>query len=285
MAKPAPQDDTGIDVVNAPQDVWGDVYHQLLRAPWSLTLLAIAGAVLAVDVVFALAYLVTGGVANARPGSFADAFFFSVQTLGTIGYGAMYPQSTAAHLVVTVESIASLVAVALATGIVFTKFSIPVAKLEFARSVVVYLQDGVRTLAIRLANRRGNFIVEAQVRLTLIRAETSREGVFFYRLHDLPLVRDRSSALGRSWIVLHRITEGSPLEAMTPESLREADVELNVAVTGIDGTTYQTMHALHRYVPEDFRFGERFADMLSPKPDGRLQLDYTRLHDTVRATY
>ena len=285
MAKPAPQDDTGIDVVNAPQDIWGDVYHQLLRAPWSLTLLAIAGAVLAVDVVFALAYLVTGGVANARPGSFADAFFFSVQTLGTIGYGAMYPQSTAAHLVVTVESIASLVAVALATGIVFTKFSIPVAKLEFARSVVVYLQDGVRTLAIRLANRRGNFIVEAQVRLTLIRAETSREGVFFYRLHDLPLVRDRSSALGRSWIFLHRITEGSPLEAMTPESLREADVELNVAVTGIDGTTYQTMHALHRYVPEDFRFGERFADMLSPKPDGRLQLDYTRLHDTVRATY
>jgi len=284
MASPAPED-TGIDVVNAPEDVWGDVYHQLLRAPWSLTLLAIAGMVLAIDVLFALAFLLTGGIANARPGSFADAFFFSVQTLGTIGYGAMYPQSTAAHMVVTLESIASLVAVALATGIVFTKFSIPVARLEFARGVAIYLQDGVRTLAIRLANRRRNFIVEAQVRVTFIRAETTKEGIFFYRLYDLPLVRDRSSALGRSWLVLHRIIEGSPLENMTPESLRTADVELNVAVSGIDGTTYQTMHALHRYMPEDFRFGERFADMLSPKPDGRIQLDYTRLHDTVRATY
>ena len=125
----------------------------------------------------------------------------------------------------------------------------------------------------------------AQVRVTFIRAETTKEGIFFYRLYDLPLVRDRSSALGRSWLVLHRIIEGSPLENMTPESLRTADVELNVAVSGIDGTTYQTMHALHRYMPEDFRFGERFADMLSPKPDGRIELDYTRLHDTVRATY
>ena len=222
MPSPASQDDTGIDVINAPQDVWGDVYHELLRAPWSLTLLAIAGMVLAIDVVFALAYLVTGGVANARPGSFADAFFFSVQTLGTIGYGAMYPQTAAAHWVVTAESIASLFAVALATGIVFTKFSIPVAKLEFARSVVIYLQDGVRTLAIRLANRRGNFIVEAQVRVTLVRAETSKEGLFFYRLYDLPLVRDRSSALGRSWIVLHRVVEGSPLASMSAESLRTA---------------------------------------------------------------
>ena len=248
MASLAPED-TGIDVVNAPKDVWGDVYHQLLRAPWSLTLLAIAGMVLAIDVLFALAFLLTGGIA------------------------------------VTVESIASLVAVALATGIVFTKFSIPVARLEFARGVAIYLQDGVRTLAIRLANRRRNFIVEAQVRVTFIRAETTKEGIFFYRLYDLPLVRDRSSALGRSWLVLHRIIEGSPLENMTPESLRTADVELNVAVSGIDGTTYQTMHALHRYMPEDFRFGERFADMLSPKPDGRIELDYTRLHDTVRATY
>jgi len=285
MASPAPQDDTGIDVVNAPTDVWGDVYHELLRAPWLLTLLAIAGMVVAIDVVFAVAYLLTGGIANARPGSFADAFFFSVQTLGTIGYGAMYPQSTAAQIVVTVESIASLVAVALATGVVFTKFSIPVAKLEFARSVAIYLQDGVRTLGIRLANRRGNFIVEARVRVTFIRAETTREGIFFYRQHDLPLVRDRSSVMGRSWLVLHRITEGSPLANLTPESLRGADVELHISVNGTDGTTYQTMHGLHRYLPEDFRFGERFADMLTPKPDGRVELDYKRLHDTVRAPY
>src|SRR4051812_20466768 len=174
----SPRDDTGIDVVHAPRDVWGDLYHELLGAPWSLTLAAIAMMWLAINVFFALVYVVTGGIANAEHGSFAAAFFFSVQTAGTIGYGAMYPQSMAANLAVTAESIVSLVSLALATGLVFTKFSIPVAKLEFARTAVIFVQDGVRTLAVRMANRRGNFIVEAQSRATFIRAETTKEGVF-----------------------------------------------------------------------------------------------------------
>src|SRR6266446_3619800 len=253
---PLPQDDTGIDVVHAPRDVLGDLYHELLGAPWSLTLLVIAVMLLALNVAFALVYVVTGGIANAEHGSFADAFFFSVQTLGTIGYGAMYPQSRAAHLVVTVESIVALVAVALATGIVFTKFSMPVARLEFSRNIAVYRQDGVRTLAIRVANQRRNFIVE----------ETTEEGVFLYRMYDLDLVRDRSSAMGRSWTILHRMAEKSPLRDATEDSIRGADVELQVAVNGLDGTTFQTLHARHRYLPEEFRFGVRFADMLSQKP-------------------
>ncbi|HTO99527.1 MAG TPA: ion channel [Myxococcales bacterium] len=285
MAAPLPQDDGGIDVVNAPQDLWGDLYHELMRAPWWLTLLCIAAMVLAINLLFALVYVSTGGIAGARHGSFADAFFFSVQTVGTIGYGAMYPQSMAAHLAVTAESIVSLVAVALATGLVFTKFSIPVAKLEFARNAVLYVQDGVRTLALRMANRRGNFIVEAHARVTLVRGETTREGVFFYRLYDLRLVRERSSVLGRSWTVFHRIEGDSPLRDLTPESLRGADVELIVSLNGTDGTTYQTMHSRHRYLPEEISFGVRYADMLTPKPDGRVELDYSRLHDTVPASY
>jgi len=285
MAAPLPQDDSGIDVVNAPQDLWGDLYHELMRAPWWLTLLSIAAMVLAINLLFALVYVSTGGIAGARHGSFADAFFFSVQTVGTIGYGAMYPQSLAAHLAVTAESIVSLVAVALATGLVFTKFSIPVAKLEFARNAVLYQQDGVRTLALRVANRRGNFIVEASVRMTLVRGETTREGVFFYRLHDLRLVRERYSMLGRSWTIFHRIEGDSPLRDLTPESLRGADVELIVSVNGTDGTTYQTLHSRHRYLPEEISFGARYADMLTPKPDGRVELDYSRLHDTVPASY
>jgi inward rectifier potassium channel len=280
---PPPQHDTGIDVVNAPRDVWSDLYHELLGAPWPLTLLAIGAMWLAINVGFALVYVVTGGIVNARHGSFADAFFFSVQTLGTIGYGTMYPQSMAAQVAVTAESIVALVVVSLATGIVFTKFSMPAARLEFARNTVVSLQDGVRTLAIRVANRRGNFIVEAQVRVTLVRAETTKEGLFLYRMYDLALVRNGTAAMGRSWTILHRIDADSPLRDATAESLRGADVELQVGVVGLDGTTFQTLHSRYRYLPEDFRFGRRFADMLSPKPDGRLQLDYTKLHETVPA--
>src|SRR5207244_3614546 len=134
--------------------------------------------VLAVNLVFAVVFLLTGGIANARPGSFADAFFFSVQTVGTVGYGAMYPVSAAANVAVTAETVAGLLVAAVATGLVFSKFAVPRAKLEFARNAVLFVHDGVPTLAIRLANTRGNFIVEAQVRVTLTQAETSREGMF-----------------------------------------------------------------------------------------------------------
>jgi inward rectifier potassium channel len=283
MARKPPDEDTGIDVVNAPQDLLGDLYHVLLRAPWWVTILVIAGMVLLMNLVFALVFLWTGGVAGAQAGSFRDAFFFSVQTAGTIGYGAMYPQSTAAQLAMLVESIATLVVAAVATGLVFSKFSIPQARLEFAREAVVYRNNGLPTLAIRLANTRGNYILEAQVRVTLTRAETSKEGVFSYRMYDLRLVRDRSPALGRSWQVLHIISEDSPLGGATLETLRKQDVELIVTVVGIDGTSSQNIHGRHRYLPEQIRFGYRYADMLKPKPDGRLELDFSRLHDVTPA--
>lgn len=283
MPRKPPEDDSGIDVVHAPHDLFGDAYHELLRAPWWLTILLIAGLMLATDLIFALVFLWTGGVSGARPGSFRDAFFFSVETAGTIGYGSMYPVTTAAHLGVTFESIAALVITAVATGLVFSKFSIPHARLEFAREAVIYRNNGVPTLAVRLANIRGNYIVEAQVRVTLTRSETTAEGVSFYRMYDLRLLRDRSPALGRSWQVMHAIDADSPLHGVTEAQLRTQDLELIVSVTGIDGTSSQTMHGRHTYPPERVRFGYRYADMLKNKPDGRLELDYARLHDITKA--
>lgn len=284
MARKPPADDQGIDVINAPTDLLGDLYHVLLRAPWWVTLLAIAALVLVVNVVFALVYLWTGGIANARPGSFADAFFFSVQTVGTVGYGAMYPNTPAANAAVTAETIAALIVAAISTGLIFSKFSVPKARLEFAHSAVIFRFDGQPALAIRLSNTRGNFIVEAVVRVTITRAEVNKEGVFFYRMYDLRLMRDRSPALGRSWQVLHVITPDSPLYGVTLESARKQDLELLVSVTGIDGTSSQNVHGRHLYLAEDLRFGFRYADMLSPPgPDGRVTLDFSRLHEITPA--
>lgn len=282
MAQPGAQD-SGIDVVHAPQDRLGDLYHTMLRAPWWITLVTIAGLVLAVNLLFAIVFLGTGGIAGARPGSFADAFFFSVQTVGTVGYGAMYPATLAANLAVTAETIVALVVAAVSTGLVFSKFSIPQARLEFAREAVIFRNEGVPTLAIRLSNTRANYIVEAQVKITLVRAETTREGVFFYRMYDLRLARDRSPQLGRSWQVLHAITDDSPMRGATPESMRAQEMELTVTVLGIDGTSSQTVYGSHVYDDARVRFGARYADMLFPKPGGRIELDYRMLHDTVPA--
>ena len=283
MARKPPADDNGIEVVHAPHDFFGDLYHTLLRASWWVTMAVIAGMVLSVNFTFALFFLWTGGVAGARAGSFRDAFFFSVQTAGTIGYGAMYPISTAAHLLVTIESIAALVVAAVATGLVFSKFSIPRARLEFAHQACVFRYDGQPTLALRLSNTRSNYIVEAQVRLTLTRAETTQEGVPFYRLYDLRLLRDRSPALGRSWQVMHPIGADSPLHGYDAAKTLATDLELIVSLTGIDGTSSQTIHGRHRYLPEQLRFGFRYADMLKAKPDGRVELDYAMLHEITPA--
>ena len=284
MPKRPPPEDVGIDVINAPEDLFGDVYHVLLRSPWWVTLASIAGLVLLVNLGFALVYLMTGGIANARAGSFRDAFFFSVQTVGTIGYGFMYPQTMAAHLAVTAESIVAIVVAALATGLVFAKFSIPRARLEFARDACVFKYEGQPTLAIRLANTRGNFIIEAQVSVTLSRAEVTREGASFYRLYDLKLLRNRSPALGRSWQVFHPITEDSPLHGASNESLRKQEAEIIVSVMGVDGTSSQTVHGRHTYDGEKaVKFGHRFADMLRSKPDGRVELNYAKLHDITPA--
>ena len=276
------QQQSEVEVVNAPSSAIGDLYHQLLRASWAGVIGVIAALFLGANVVFALGFLAIGGIANAHPGSFADAFFFSVQTMGTIGYGTMYPVSRAANLLVTAESIASLIITALATGLVFSKFSMPIARIEFTRQLTIFTMDGQQTLAFRLANQRGNFIVEAQVRVSILRSEKTAEGLSLYRMHDLKLARDRSPAVGRSWMVLHPITQGSPLHGATPASLKAEEMEFVASVVGIDGTSMQTLHARHRWQDADVRFGERHADMLTELPDGRVQLDYAKFHDLVK---
>ena len=281
MASKTPGD--WVEVIHAPRSLLGDLYHQLLRARWGATAASITVMFLGTNVVFALLYLAVGGVANARPGSFYDAFFFSVQTLGTIGYGTMYPASPAAHAVVTAEALAALAVSAISTGLVFAKFSMPTARLAFTRQATIFTMDAARTLAFRVANERGNYVVEAQIRVSLVRTERTAEGLVFYKMHDLKLDRDRSPALGRSWTVLHRIDEASPLFSATPESLARDEVELIVTILGIDGTSAQTIHGRHTYEDKDLRFGKRHADLLTPLPGGRIQLDYAKFHDLVDA--
>ncbi len=277
----SPNDD--IVVIHAPTNFFGDLYHVLLQAPWWAVIAGIAVVFLGTNVAFAVGYLLSGGIANARPGSFEDAFFFSVQTLGTIGYGTMFPATRAANLLVTAEAVASLAVSALATGIVFAKFSMPTARLAFSRDAVVYKMDGQPTLALRIGNTRGNFVVEAQVRVVLVRQDPTKEGVAMYRMVDLPLVRDRSPALGRSWIVLHRIDAQSPLFGQDNDTLASRDSELIVSVIGIDGTSAQTIHGRHVYDAKQVRFSARHADMMTPLKDGKLLLDYSKFHDVIVA--
>lgn len=273
-----------IEVVGAPRTPLNDLYHLLIRAPWWLDLVGVSSVFLLINFLFALSYLAVGGIAGAQPGSLADHFFFSVQTMGTIGYGVMYPLTTAAETLVTAEVIVGVSLVALATGILFSKFSVPRARMQFAESATISPFDGVPTLMLRLGNERASQIVEATVRVVLLRTEHTIEGVTYYRMRDLGLERDRSPALSRSWLVMHRIDASSPLYGATPATLERDEVELMVTVVGIDETSGQNLHARHTYGHARVRWGARHADMLAELPDGRLQLDMREFHRLIPTT-
>ena len=256
-----------------------DFYHLLLQRPWRVTIAAISAVFLGANALFAVVFVAVGGIAHAQPGSFRDAFFFSVQTMGTIGYGAMFPESAAANAVVVLESIASLTLTALATGLVFAKFSRSTARLVFSRHAVITVLNGAPTLMFRLGNQRGNLIVDAQLRVVMIRTERTLEGETFYRMLDLPLTRQRAMSLTRAWSAIHVIDAASPLHGETAESLAAKEVELQVLVVGLDDITMQTVHGQHRYFAKDLLWGHRLADVLSETPDGHMLLDLRRFHD------
>jgi inward rectifier potassium channel len=270
-------------VVGVPSAGLRDLYHWFLRVPWWGALAVITGGYLLLNAAFALVYLEVGGIAGARPGSFADAFFFSVETMGTIGYGTLYPATVAANVVMVVESIVGIVVVALATGLVFVRFSQTRARVVFSRQIAIGPYDGVPTVMVRIGNERRGRIVDAGFRLSITRTTRTEDEGVAYRTVDLALVRSRAPALSRSWTILHRIMEGSPLVGETPESLAAQDAELTLAVTGTDETSLQPVHAQHTWFHTNVLWGVRLADVLSETPDGDVLLDLRRFHDVVTA--
>lgn len=250
-----------------------DIYHWFLRSTWAGVLLVIACAYMFFNLLFGTAFLLAGGIEPARAGDFWDAFFFSVQTFGTIGYGHMHPVTHTANILVTIESFTSVVFTALVTGLLFAKFSRPTARIGFADKAVIYPFNGVPTLSIRIGNERGNRVVEAQVHVDLSRKIKTAEGVEFYRMVQLKLARHRIAALARSFSLLHTIDETSPLYGLTPEIFEQDDCELFVSVTGLDDTSGQPMFGQTVYEPPDLVFGARHADVLTLDNDGNLVLN------------
>ena len=261
---------------------WHDPYHLLLTLDWPQFFLLTAICYIVTNALFALLYLAGGDcIKNARPGSFLDAFFFSVQTMATIGYGAMYPSTDYANLLVTLEALIGLLGVAMATGLMFARFSRPTARVLFSRVAVITPHNGLPTLMLRVANERRNQILEAQIGLSLLRDEVTTEGLFIRRFYDLKLLRSQTRTFALSWVVMHVIDENSPLYGATPESLKEVQTDIVVTLMGIDETVSQTVHARHYYMTDEILWNMRFVDIFSKKPDGRRVLDFNRFHDVM----
>ena len=259
-----------------------DIYHQIMALPLAGVIALMGAAFVVINLVFAGLYLLApGGVANLRAGDFWNAFFFSVQTFGTIGYGYMFPQTGAANLIMAVETFVGLVYVALATGLVFARVSRPTARVAFSSQVVIHAFDGAPTLMFRAANRRANLILEAEVMVSLARDVTTLEGLQIRRFEELKIRRSRTPLFAFSWTVMHPIDESSPLWGVNQEQLTRERAEILVILSGVDDRYAQRVHARHSYASGEITWNKRFADILSIEPDGQRVVDYTRFHDVV----
>jgi inward rectifier potassium channel len=261
-----------------------DLYHWFQTLPLPSVAAVCVAVYLALNTFFALIYMVEGdGIANARPGSFADAFFFSIQTIATIGYGNLSPQGLLANIVVTIETVTGLCFFALITGLLFTRFSRPSARIQFSRVAVVAMYEGVPTLMFRMANERRSQLLEARLTVTLLRSERSPEGIPMWRQRDLELVRSQSSFFALSWTVFHKLDERSPLYGRTAEDLIAEESEFVVLLSGTEEVLNQTVYARHAYDARDILFGYRFIDILKPESGDRMMLDMSRFHDAEPA--
>jgi inward rectifier potassium channel len=258
-----------------------DAYHYVLRLSWGVFLGLVTLAFLGTNVVFALLYmLVPGSVSNAS--SFVEHFFFSVETLATIGYGVMSPQNRWAHAIVTVESLAGIASTAMITGLIFVRFARPTARILFSDKMVIGPRDGVPHLMFRMANWRRNQLSEAQLTVLLLVTETTQEGESMRRPMKLDLVRDKNPIFVLSWTAMHKIDETSPFwgEAALDE-LRKQKAEIFLALSGLDETLMQTIIARWRYQLDDIVPNARFVDVLTLRDDGTRLIDYEKFHEII----
>jgi inward rectifier potassium channel len=272
----------GATYIGLPRDGWRDAYHRLMIMPTWAFLATMAGAYLAMNALFAGLYMLDpDGVASARPGDFLDVFFFSAQTLGSVGYGVMWPRSAYANWVATTEMFVGLFNLGAATGLLFARISRPTARIMFSDRAVVATHDGAPTLMFRAANRRRNVVVEAEVSVTLVKDETTLEGGVIRRFHELPVQRSRTPLFFLTWQVMHVVDESSPLFGESTESLLAKRAEVLVVMKGLDETYVSTIHARASYTPDEIVWGRRLADIFTLLPDGGRAIDFRRFHDIV----
>jgi inward rectifier potassium channel len=268
-----------IIVYGMPSIAWSDFYHTALTMRWPAFFASLGALFLLLNALFAGLYLLgRAPIANQYPPGFGGAFFFSVETLATVGYGDMHPQTFYAHVIATLEIFIGMSGIALSTGLVFARFSRPRAKIMFAREVVVHPVEGRVTLMARAANARQNVIAEARAKLRLMRLQTSSDGYTARRIHDLKLVRDHHPIFTLGWNLMHVIDESSPLYGETPESLARQSASLLVMIEGSDESTAQTMQARHTWADSEIRWHHRYVDLIYDV-DGVSHMDYTHFHE------
>jgi inward rectifier potassium channel len=271
------------------RNFWTDLYFNAMTISWPAFVAALAAAFVTLNFVFALVYALGGyalgeaPIANAREGSLADLFFFSVETTSTVGYGDMHPQTMYGHVVATAENFVGLLLLAVMTGLVFARFSRPRARIIFAKYPVVTEHNGVTTLIFRMANARSNFISAASAKLWVLSATVTEEGRRLVGFEQMQLIKSENPSFALSWTLFHPIDERSPLFGTNEETLAASEINFVVSIVGFDETSGQTVHARDVFAAQDLRFRHEYVDFVWVDDQGLRHIDYSKIDATQLA--
>ena len=261
-----------------------DLYRSILALSWPRFSLAVLSVYLFLNILFAAAYLAGDGcIAEMVPGSFSSAFFYSVQTLSTVGFGHLYPATFYGDVLTTLEIVVGMFFTAVVTGLIFVRFSRPVARLLFSESMVISHYNGKPTLQIRVANLHHQAMVEAEFRMMIVRKELIDGDDGARRFHTLKLEFDRLIIFPSAVTIRHVIDETSPLHGVTPAQLEASATRFMTSIVCIDTVIQAPVQSQNGYLWSDVRFDHRFVEIYTDHPDGRLEVDYGRIHDTEPA--
>ena len=265
--------------------IWSDLYHGSLTISWPKFIGIAVSAYIALNMLFGLLFaIVPDAISNTDKHGYLGTFFFSIETMASVGYGDMHPQSLYGHAIASIETFVGLFSIALMTGLIFARFSQPRARIVFAERLVISIHDGKLTLMMRVANARTNMISDASAKLWMLRNEVSSEGTRLRRFHELTLVRNENPMFILTWSIFHVIDESSLLFGKSIDELRAGDVGFLLSISGNDETSSQVIRARHSYSDAEIAWDHRYHDILETGEDGLVTVNYHHFHTVLPIT-
>lgn len=253
---------------------WDNVYFHLVTMPWWRFFLLVFCAYLVTNLFFATMYMVIGAdqLQGLERGGFwhdyAAAYFFSTQTLTTVGYGHISPVGWGANFMASLESFAGLLAFALISGLLYGRFSRPSAKIVFSSNLLVAPYKSNQGLMFRMGNARKSELIETEVRVLLAMNQSDETETVVRRFYPLTLEIDKIAFFSLSWTVVHHLNENSPLWGFSPQELIDANAEFLILVKGIDEINQQSVHARRSYIASEIVWNARFQPVITRNSRG-----------------